>query len=47
MMNVSIENLRDGEEIQVVLRRHWIVYCILFIYLILGISFNAVLWGFF
>jgi hypothetical protein len=47
MMNVSMDHLRDGEEIQVVLRRHWIVYYILFFYFILALAFSSILWGFF
>jgi hypothetical protein len=47
MMNVSMDHLRDGEEIQVVLRRHWIVYIILVFYFILALAFSGILWGFF
>ncbi|MDD5212965.1 MAG: hypothetical protein PHG82_00850 [Candidatus Gracilibacteria bacterium] len=43
----SIGHLKEGEQIEMVVRRHWIVYIQLGIYALLGISVTSTLFGFF
>jgi hypothetical protein len=48
---LKLENLRDGENIKIVLKRHWIVYIMLFIYfliwIIISITLFVILWFWF
>lgn len=44
---VAMDNLRPWEKVEVVLRRHWIVYAILWLYFISGLILTlALLWYF-
>ena len=40
---LKLENLRDGEEVKLVIRRHWIVFVILWIHASVGFVINVVL----
>ncbi len=44
---IHIPNLRPGEKIETILKRHWIVYFILWIYFFLWIFLTLVIWWFF
>ncbi|MDD2908052.1 MAG: PH domain-containing protein [Candidatus Gracilibacteria bacterium] len=41
---LNLENLRPGEKVIMVVKRHWIVYVILFIYFILAITISIALY---
>ena len=42
---LQIANLRPWEKIEIVLKRHWIVYAILIVYFLLWVFLSAVIWG--
>ena len=44
---LKLENLRDWEEVLMVIRRHWIVFVILWIHAFVGIIINIVLYAMF
>ena len=44
---VMIDNLRPGEKIELVLRRHWLVYVILALYFISAVIGSVMIWAFF
>ena len=42
-MTVQLENLRKGEVVDIVIRRHWIVFIMLFVFFIGAIFFSAII----
>jgi len=44
---LQLENLRDWEKVEMVIRRHWIVFVILWVYAFFGIIINVVLYSLF
>jgi Bacterial PH domain len=44
---LELPNLRPGEKIEVVLKRHWIVYAILTVYFFLWLFLTFTIWWFF
>jgi Bacterial PH domain len=44
---LQLPNLRPDEKIEVVLKRHWIVYVILTVYFLLGLFLTFTIWWFF
>lgn len=42
-MTIQLKNLRSGEKVDIVLRRHWIAFAFLAIYAISGILFTIIL----
>jgi hypothetical protein len=44
-MAVKLENLRSGEKVDIVLRRHWIAFVFLGIYAIGGVILTFILIG--
>ena len=41
---LDLQNMRPGEEVVTVIRRHWIVYVMLFIYFLVGVSISIILY---
>lgn len=44
---LELQGMRPGEKVEVVLRRHWIIYVMLFVYFFLFLVFTLVLFYFF
>ena len=44
---VTIPNMRPGEEVEIVLRRHWIIYVILWIYFFSAVIGTVFIWIYF
>lgn len=42
-MTVQMENLKPGEKVDIVIRRHWIAFLLLWVYFVSGVLFTLVL----